>query len=137
VTRVGYPLLPRVDCTNQTPRPTPTPPPSLHHHATTQSLLHPLLALVVSTMESLLYKTPSPVTAKRRLSGLPARLGGRADRVMSEQIQRIQRDWPDLEDVRGRRGSVGNVTEFAQTLREETESIDSSMGFRELERVPP
>jgi hypothetical protein len=87
-------------------------------------------------MESLLYKTPSPVTAKRRLSA--ARHGGytgRPDRIVSEQIQRIQRDWPELDDARSRRGSVGNVTEFSQSLREETDTVDSSMGFRELERV--
>ena len=86
-------------------------------------------------MDSMMYTTPSPVTAKRRLSSNLAHKHGRHDRVVSEHIQRIQREWPDLHDDRTRRGSVGNVIEFAQSVRDESDSLDSSMGFRELERV--
>ena len=85
-----------------------------------------------------MYKTPSPVTAKRRLSGIPVsrRSGlGRAERVVSEHAQRIQREWPELQEERVRRGSVGNSSEYLRNLKEETDSVDSSMGFRELERV--
>ena len=91
-------------------------------------------------MESLIYKTPSPVTAKRRLTGIPvSRSTGGLDqekRVVSEQVQRVQRDWPELfQDVRHRSGSVGNPGEVLKNLKEESDSVDSSMGFRELERV--
>ena len=85
-----------------------------------------------------MYKTPSPVTAKRRLSGIPVSRTsglGRAERVVSEHAQRIQREWPELQEERARRGSLGNSSEHFRNLKEETDSVDSSMGFRELERV--
>ena len=87
-------------------------------------------------MESLLYKTPSPVTAKRRLSTFPSTRNGlgREERVVSEQVQRIHKEWPELQDERTRRGSLGNSDEFIKNLRE-IDTVDSSMGFRELERV--
>ena len=88
-------------------------------------------------MESLMYKTPSPVTAKRRLSGIPVArsTAGRGERAASEQIQRTQREWPGLHEERTRRGSLGNRNDLLTSLREETDNLDSSMGFRELERV--
>lgn len=88
-------------------------------------------------MESLLYKTPSPVTAKRRLSSIPiSRIGlGREQRVASDHIQRIQTDWPELQKERTRRGSMGNTGHFTRQIKDDADSIDSSMGFRELERV--
>ena len=84
-----------------------------------------------------MYKTPSPVTAKRRLSSVPAtRTGqGRAERVVSEQVQRFQKEWPELQDERARSGSLSNSGEILRNLKEETDSVDSLMGFRELERV--
>lgn len=84
-----------------------------------------------------MYKTPSPVTAKRRLSGIPVprSVAGREERVASEQVQRIQREWPGLKEERTRRDSLGSRPDLLTTLREETDSVDSSMGFRELERV--
>jgi hypothetical protein len=88
-------------------------------------------------MESLMYKTPSPVTAKRRLSGIPVSRTsglGRAERVVSEHAQRIQREWPELQEEQARRGSVGNSSEYIKNWQE-MDSVDSSMGFRELERV--
>jgi hypothetical protein len=87
-----------------------------------------------------MYKTPSPVTAKRRLSGIPvtsrANVKRSTDsRVVSEQMQRIHREWPDLEVDHVRRGSIGSTGNFLRTLKDEPDSVDSSMGFRELERV--
>ena len=86
-----------------------------------------------------MYKTPSPVTAKRRYSGIPvSRAGlGRAERVVSEQVQRVQREWPELHSERSRRGSGGHSSDILRNLKDETDSVDSSMGFRELERVLP
>jgi hypothetical protein len=88
-------------------------------------------------MESLLYKTPSPVSAKRRLSGIPVSRGGlgRAERVVTEQAQRVIREWPELHEERSRRGSISNTSDVLRNLKEETDSVDSTMGFRELERV--
>ena len=88
-------------------------------------------------MESLIYKTPSPVTAKRRLSDIPVprSVAGCGERVASEQVQRIQREWSGLQQERKRRDSFGGRNDLLTTLREETDSVDSSMGFRELERV--
>lgn len=89
-----------------------------------------------------MYKTPSPVTAKRRLSGIPVtscRTNVKRSidgRVVSEQMQRIHREWSELEDERVRRGSVGSSGDFLRSLKEEPDTVDSSMGFRELERVP-
>jgi hypothetical protein len=82
-----------------------------------------------------MYKTPSPVTAKRRLSGIPT--SRRTDRVASDQVLRIQREWPGLEEreQRSRRGSIATSGELLKNLKEEADSVDSSMGFRELERV--
>lgn len=84
-----------------------------------------------------MYRTPSPVTAKRRLSGIPVPRSSaeRGDRVASEQVQRIQREWPGLHDERSRRDSLGSRNDLLTTLREEADTADSSMGFRELERV--
>jgi hypothetical protein len=86
-----------------------------------------------------MYKTPSPITAKRRLSGIPVtRTNAKRSsdsRVVSEQMQRIHREWPELEDKRVRRGSIGAAGDFLRSLKEVPDSVDSSMGFRELERV--
>jgi len=84
-----------------------------------------------------MYKTPSPVTAKRRLSDIPVtRTGvGRTDRIASEHARRVQTEWPELQNGRNRRGSLGTKSELVRELNEETESVDSTMGFRELERV--
>jgi hypothetical protein len=92
-------------------------------------------------MDTLMYKTPSPVTAKRRLSGIPVTARGNVkrstdSRVVSEQMQRIHREWPELEVERVRRGSIGAAGDFLRTLKDEPDNVDSSMGFRELERVP-
>jgi hypothetical protein len=38
---------------------------------------------------------------------------------------------------RSRRGSIAASGELLRNLKEETDSVDSSMGFRELERVCP
>jgi hypothetical protein len=81
--------------------------------------------------ESLLYKTPSPVIAKH--NGHAGR--GRAERVVSEKVQRAHKDWPELQGGRNRGASLGNSSEFLRNLKEEVDSIDSTMGFRELERV--
>src|SRR5436305_4319047 len=89
-------------------------------------------------MDSLLYTTPSPVTAKRRLSSVPAtRTGiGRQEIAVSEQVGRIQRDWPELLMDEGiRRASLNNSNEFLKHLKEEKDIGDSSMGFKELQRV--
>ena len=59
---------------------------------------------------------------------------GRSDKSIKDQVQQIQHDWPELDDTRGRRASVGFPSEYMRDLKEE-ESVDSSMGFRELERV--
>lgn len=83
-----------------------------------------------------MYKTPSPVTAKRRLSGIPT--SRRPERVVSEQISRIQRESHDIEDLgqRNRRRSIATGQEMLKAMKDEsTDSVDSSMGFRELERV--
>jgi hypothetical protein len=59
---------------------------------------------------------------------------------VSDQISRIQREWPDLEDCgqRSRRGSIATGQEWLKGVKDEsTDSVDSSMGFRELERVSP
>jgi hypothetical protein len=78
-------------------------------------------------------KTPSPVTAKRRLSTIPTKTGsGQKNRVVSEQLPRIK-DYSDWKD--DRRGSFGNASENLKGIDEDTGSIDSSMGFRELEKV--
>jgi hypothetical protein len=123
----------------------PLPPASLGHVACQLSRLLFLLqqqqqqgiAIAASpAMETLTYKTPSPVTAKRRLSGIPT--SRRPERVFSEQLSsRTQREWPDLEEreQRSRRGSIAASGELLRNLKEETDSVDSSMGFRELERV--
>ena len=86
-------------------------------------------------MESLLYKTPSPVTAKRRLSTIPVKSrSARKDRVVSEQTPRMK-DYMELKDAKERRGSFGNASEILNGIEEDTGSVDSSMGFRELEKV--
>jgi hypothetical protein len=87
-------------------------------------------------MESLMYKTPL-VNAKRRLSTIPVtRPGlGQEERIVTEQVQRIQREWPELHDERSRRRSLGHSNDFFKSSKEEPDSVDSSMGFRELERV--
>ena len=93
-------------------------------------------------MESLLYKTPSPVTAKRRLTGIPVRSAATnldpPERVPNDAVRRIassgQRQGPH--DVSWRRSSFCGSTGILTRLDDETESVDYSMGFRELERVP-
>ena len=86
-------------------------------------------------MESLLYKTPSPVTAKRRLSTIPAKpRSGKKDRVVSEQTPKMK-DSTELKTAKERRGSFGNASEILKGIEEDTGSVDSSMGFRELEKV--
>jgi hypothetical protein len=96
--------------------------------------------------ESLLYKTPSPVCAKRRLSGIPVRTTtiteggapGPSERVPNDAVRRIVSsggDRPGSGDVPWRRGSFSGSSDVLKKLEEETESVDSSMGFRELERV--
>ena len=88
-------------------------------------------------MESSLYRTPSPTAAKRRLSNIPpSRAGlGQEQRAASDHVQRFKRDWPELQNQRARRGSMGAPGLLSKGLRDDTDSIDSSMGFRELERV--
>lgn len=81
--------------------------------------------------ERLICKTPSPAMAKP--SG-PAGLG-RAERVVSEQLQRINKDWTQLQGGRNRGSSLGNSSDVLKNLKEEIDNVDSSMGFRELERV--
>jgi hypothetical protein len=119
-------------------------PPSSNEPTHTSTTLSPFnclillcLPVLLSIMESLMYKTPSPVTAKRRLSAIPVPRSttGRVERVASEQVQRIQREWPGLHNERSRRDSLGSRNDLLTTLREEADSVDSSMGFRELERV--
>jgi hypothetical protein len=87
--------------------------------------------------ESLLYKTPSPVTTKRQSSSISVSQPGvgRAERAVSERVQRVHKNWPELHGERTRSGSLGNSGDFLKNLKEEAESIDSTMGFRELERV--
>lgn len=95
--------------------------------------------------ESLLYKTPSPVCAKRRLSGIPVRTttgthgdGLGPERVPNDAVRRIVSsglDRPGSGDAPWRRGSFSGTSDVLKKLDEETESVDSSMGFRELERV--
>lgn len=90
-------------------------------------------------MDTLTYKTPSPVIAKRRLSGIPVRRAGGlgpSERVVSEQVLRVQKEWPGLQDEQIRKSSLGNPSETLKNLKDETDSVDPSMGFRELERVP-
>ena len=84
-----------------------------------------------------MYKTPSPVTVKRRLptNSNNRRDIGRPERIVSEYVQRIEREWPELRDERPRRVSLGPYSEFMRSLTEEADSVDSTMGFRELERV--
>jgi len=79
-----------------------------------------------------MYKTPSPVTAKRRLSTVSSKAGhsSRKNRVVSEQFSQVK-DYSELD----RRGSFGNATEILKGIEEDTGSVDSSMGFRELEKV--
>jgi hypothetical protein len=116
-------------------------------------LLHPSLLVYfypsfgsLSMAESLLYKTPSPVCAKRRLSGIPVRTTtiteggalGPSERVPNDAVRRIVSsggDRPGSGDVPWRRGSFSGSSDVLKKLEEETESVDSSMGFRELERV--
>jgi hypothetical protein len=86
-------------------------------------------------MDTSLYKTPSPVTAKRRLSAIQTNAIARPERIVTEQVQRIQREWPELRDERRRRMSIGPSSEFLRSLKEDADGVDSSMGFRELERV--
>ena len=83
-----------------------------------------------------MYKTPSPIAAKHRLSGIPT--SRRPDRVVSEQICRIQRESHDFEELgqRSRRRSIATGQEMLKAMKDEsTDSVDSSMGFRELDRV--
>ena len=94
-------------------------------------------------MESLLYKTPSPGTAKRRLSGIPVRATatsrGAPQSVPKDVAGRIVSpgDSHGAHDASCRRRSFCGSTDILNRLDEETESVfDSSMGFRELERVP-
>ena len=94
-------------------------------------------------MESLLYKTPSPGTAKRRLSGIPVRATatnlGPPERVPNDTAGRIVSpgDSQGAHDASWRRSSFCGSTDILNRLEEETEcAVDSSMGFRELERVP-
>jgi hypothetical protein len=94
-------------------------------------------------MESLLYKTPSPVTAKRRLSAIPVRTTGTSprqpERVSNDAVRRIASSVDGqgpLDAPWRRRGSLSGSSEVLKRLDEETASVDSSMGFRELERVP-
>jgi len=79
-----------------------------------------------------MYKTPSPVTAKRRISTVSSKAGhpSRKNRVVSEQFSQVK-DYSELD----RRGSFGNATEILKGIEEDTGSVDSSMGFRELEKV--
>lgn len=141
---VNYPWLPpqHVHCDrppNQIPSITPIPTPS-HCHACPPILLRPLVFLHIipkpTAMESSMYKTPSPITGKRRLSGIPT--SRRPDRAVSDQISRIQRESHDFEDPgqRSRRRSIATGQEILKAMKDETtDSVDASMGFRELERV--
>ena len=78
------------------------------------------------------------MTTKRRSSGIPIKTNSRperAERVFSEQIPRV-RDYRELKDGRERRNSIGNASAILRGMEEdESGSIDSSMGFRELEKV--
>jgi hypothetical protein len=95
--------------------------------------IDPAIALLVS-MDSLLYKTPSPVIAKRRLSSVPPKTASPHGNL-SEQIPRV-RDYPEFSD--SRRNSSGNATAILRGMEaDDSARVDSSMGFRELEKVCP
>jgi len=84
-----------------------------------------------------MYKTPSPVTAKRRLSGIPVKATSiRGDGIFSEQIPRTK-DYHEFKKSKsGRRNSIGNASAILRGMEaEDSASVDSSMGFRELEKV--
>jgi hypothetical protein len=88
-------------------------------------------------MDDLIYKTPSPVMAKRRLSGIPVKITPvRGDGIFSEQIPRMK-DYHEFNESKSkRRNSIGNASAILKGMEaEDSASVDSSMGFRELEKV--
>jgi hypothetical protein len=95
----------------------------------------------MTTDTNLLYKTPSPVTAKRRLSNYPHEARAvtektdRVNRRLSDYaVQRVKKELLEEQVPAARRNSIDIANDLLGDVKE-ADSIDSTMGFRELERV--
>jgi len=95
----------------------------------------------MTTDSNLLYKTPSPVTAKRRLSHYPPETcavtekAERVNRRLSDYaVRRVKKELFEEQIPAVRRNSIDIANDLLRDVKE-ADSIDSTMGFRELERV--